>query len=347
MSTPPNASREEIIAALRAGHSNNQIMRDLRCDKARVRALRRELGLPTFIPAEQTRTIEEKWALFTRPVDGGHMEWTGTRGTSSGTPVLSYKEKLYTAASIAFKIKTGRDPQGYSIPDCGMTHCVAPQHVDDEAGRQQTRRELRARQGLGDAPATCAHGHDQAKHGRLETDGRAYCEACKREWRRNPDAMKARTATGREERRRDIEGLLRDHVPHSEIARRLGVAPATVQRVRADLGLPPARSGRPDTYASLDEAFHANTEAVQGGHLRWTGYTNPTSGSAYVCYRQQRITASRVAFTLHHGRQPVGRVQAGCGMARCVAGAHLEDQRIREANRRADAAYEALFGGAA
>jgi transposase-like protein len=345
MPTQPNASRADIVAALRQGGSNSRIARELRCDKARVRALRAELGLPTFVPPEHMRTIEEKWALYARPVDGGHMEWTGTRGTSSGTPVLSYKEKLYTAASIAFTIKTGRDPQGYAIPGCGMKHCVAPEHVNDEAGRQQARRELRARQGLGDAPAQCAHGHDQREHGRFEADGTAYCEACKREWRRDPDTMKARTATTRQERHQAIANLLRQGLPHEEIVRRLGASRETIRRIRTDLGLPPARAGRPETYASLEDAYRANTEPVEGGHVRWTGCTD--TGSAYICFRKERITAGRLAFTLHHNRSPVGRVEISCDMAGCVAGAHLTDRRIRDANRRADTAFEAIFGGAA
>lgn len=176
----PNATRNDIIAMLRDGHSNNRIMRELRCDKQRVIRIRAELGLPTFIRPEQTRTLEEKWALFTQPIDGGHLEWTGTRGTASDTPVLSYKEQLYTAASIAFTIKYGRKPDGYVKAECGLKHCVAPEHVEDEAGRQQLREQLRYLTGGQERKTRCVHDHDLAEHGRYSPDGRtAYCEACK------------------------------------------------------------------------------------------------------------------------------------------------------------------------
>ncbi|MGW2692404.1 hypothetical protein ACWC3Y_11140 [Streptomyces sp. NPDC001296] len=182
--TPPNASREQIGAAIGAGKSNLAIARELRVDKGRVRRIREELGEPKFIQPERTRTLEEKWALFTKPIEGGHLEWTGTRGTTSGTPVLSYKEKLYSAAAIAFKIKHGREPHGYVKAECDVDHCVAPDCVDDEAGRQRTREQFRYLMGGQERPAHCVHGHDQAEHGRYEPDGTAYCEACKREQRR-------------------------------------------------------------------------------------------------------------------------------------------------------------------
>ncbi|MGW2937640.1 hypothetical protein ACWDA7_38845 [Streptomyces sp. NPDC001156] len=180
---PPNATRADIVAMLRDGHSNTRISTELRCDKARVRRIRAELGLPAFVQTERTRTLEEKWALFVKPVEGGHAEWTGTRGTASGTPLLSYKDKLYSAAAIAFQIKHGREPQGYVKAECDFKHCVAPDCVDDEAGRQRTREQLRYLMGGQERPAHCVHGHDQGEHGRYEPSGTAYCEACKREQR--------------------------------------------------------------------------------------------------------------------------------------------------------------------
>jgi hypothetical protein len=174
----PNATRTDIIALLRDGHSNSRIVRELRCDKQRVRRIRTELALPTFVPIEQTRTLEEKWALDTRPLDGGHLEWVGEHATS-GTPLVSYKEKHHSAAAVAFHIRTGRDPQGYAIADCGMQHCVAPEHVEDEAGRRRNREQLRYLMGGRERKPFCVHNHDQAENGRYEPDGTAYCEACK------------------------------------------------------------------------------------------------------------------------------------------------------------------------
>jgi hypothetical protein len=177
--TRPNATRADIIAMLRDGHSNNRIMRELRCDKQRVIRIRAELGLPAYVPVEQTRTLEEKWALSTQPVDGGHLEWTGERASAAGTPVMRYKEASYSPAAVAFRIKHGREAEGYAIADCGLKHCVAPDHVEDEAGRRRNREQLRYLMGGRERKPFCVHGHDQAEHGRYEADGTAYCEACK------------------------------------------------------------------------------------------------------------------------------------------------------------------------
>jgi hypothetical protein len=175
----PNATRADIIAMLRDGHSNGRIMRELHCDKQRVRRIRAELDLPAYAPVEQTRTLEEKWQTFVRPVDGGHLEWVGERVNAAGTPAMRYKDGSYSPAAIAFRIKHGRDPVGYVLSECDLPQCVAPGHVDDEAGRKRTREQLRYLLGGQERKPFCVHGHDQAEHGRYEPDGTAYCEACK------------------------------------------------------------------------------------------------------------------------------------------------------------------------
>ncbi|WP_051765120.1 hypothetical protein [Streptomyces sp. NRRL F-5135] len=176
------AAREQIEQLLREGGSNSGIARQLRCDKARVAAIRRDLGIPN-LPA-QPLTLQEKWRARTRPTaEGGHLEWTGERQSTSGTPVMRYSGQTFTAAAIAFRLRTGRDPQGHVRAECGHHQCVAPAHLDDTAARMQTREQLRYLTGRGERKPTCIHGHDQAEHGRYETDGIAYCEACKRDQR--------------------------------------------------------------------------------------------------------------------------------------------------------------------
>lgn len=175
-----NATRADIIAMLRDGHSNKRISTELRCDKTRVRRIRNELGLPQYVRPEETRTIEDKWRLYAQTVDGGHMQWTGERSTNSHLPLVSFKERHYSAAAIAFRIRTGRDPEGYALADCGLKHCVAPAHVEDEAGRRRNREQLRYLQGGRPLPKQCKRGHDQGEHGRMSPDGHSYCETCKR-----------------------------------------------------------------------------------------------------------------------------------------------------------------------
>lgn len=178
-----NATRAEIVAILRTGVSDSAVSRQLRCDRHRVTSIRRSLGLPPR-PA-QPLTLEEKWTARTRPVEGGHLEWIGQRQKVSGTPVLVYSGRTYTAARVAFQIKHGREPEGYAYAECpDNPHCVAPDHVDDEPGRARTREQLRYLKGGALRPEHCTNGHDQAQYGRLSPGGVAYCEACKVDRRR-------------------------------------------------------------------------------------------------------------------------------------------------------------------
>lgn len=142
--------------------------------------------------------------------------------------------------------------------------------------------------------------------------------------------------------REDIAAMLRQGVPQIHIARQLHVDTRTVRQTREALGLPAPRRGRPDTYASLEDAFRRFAEPYDGGHVRWIGYRDK-DGTPRVCYRQVPQAAPRVAFVLHHGREPVGKAMPACGVDGCIAGAHLADRPMREANRRADRAFNAIF----
>lgn len=169
-----NATREQIVEALQARHSVTAISRKLRADKGRIRRIRDELGLATFVPTEQTRTLEEKWAASTRPVGDGHLEWAGERGSTSGTPVMRHREQNYSPAAIAFRIRTGRDGTGHVFAECGLDHCVAPGHVKDQDERKAERAQLRQEA----APQACKYGHASRQHGRFLSDGTFYCDRC-------------------------------------------------------------------------------------------------------------------------------------------------------------------------
>jgi hypothetical protein len=173
-----NATREQIVELLGQGLSNTVIAKQLRCDRHRVGDIRRELALPNT--KQQPLTLHEKWQANTRTIENNHLEWTGERQSTSGTPVLRYWPKSYSPAAIAFEIKHGRKPEGYAYAECGLKHCVAPDHVNDEADRSRAREQLRALAGGVARPERCRHGHDQAQHGRYELNGRAYCTECNR-----------------------------------------------------------------------------------------------------------------------------------------------------------------------
>ncbi|MFJ4787627.1 hypothetical protein [Streptomyces sp. NPDC088794] len=125
-----------------------------------------------------THTLEDKWLACVQEAEGGHLEWTGERNKASGTPLLRYREKYYTAAAVAFRRRMGRDPVGQAKAECGMHQCVEPSHVEDELGRDRLREQLRYLLGKGERPARCRRDHDQAEHGRLQPNGVAYCKAC-------------------------------------------------------------------------------------------------------------------------------------------------------------------------
>ncbi|GGW15838.1 hypothetical protein GCM10018980_51300 [Streptomyces capoamus] len=108
------------------------------------------------------------------------MDWTGERNATSNRPLLSHGYRHHSAAGIAFRIRTGRDPVGQVRADCGMQHCVAPDHVEDAPGRRRNREQLRYISGGRALQERCRNDHDQAEHGRVAADGRAYCNACKR-----------------------------------------------------------------------------------------------------------------------------------------------------------------------
>jgi len=183
-------SRDAIVRALRTARSDSAIARDLACDRHRVSTIRRSLGLPK-VP-QQPLTLEDKWRANTRPLDGGHLEWVGERVGKARTPVLRYRDTCHSPAAIAFRIKHGRDPQGYVIAECGVRQCVAPDCVEDEAGRQRLREQLRLLLGGPDRKTHCVHNHDLSEHGRYSPDGRtAYCEACKAERKRAERASAA------------------------------------------------------------------------------------------------------------------------------------------------------------
>lgn len=144
--------------------------------------------------------------------------------------------------------------------------------------------------------------------------------------------------------REDIADMLRAGHTQVHIVRTLRVAPITVQRTREALRLPAPKPG-PRPPASFEDAFRAHAVPTEDGHARWTGPISSSNVPATWMSNKFR-SAYRIAFELHHGREPVGRVKVACGMPLCVAGAHLDDRQIREANRRADTAYAAIFGGA-
>lgn len=169
---------DQICDLIDEGLTNTTIGQRLHLERQTVGRIRRALGIANV--ARQPLTLEQKWANFTRPLEGGHLEWVGERQSASGTPVIRYREQAYTAARVAFRIRHGRDPEGYTKSECGMQHCVAPDHVDDTATRDRDRRTLAVVVGRRTRVERCVAGHDLEVHGRYGSKGDRYCRECKR-----------------------------------------------------------------------------------------------------------------------------------------------------------------------
>ncbi|MEU3785214.1 hypothetical protein [Streptomyces sp900129855] len=123
--------------------------------------------------------------------------------------------------------------------------------------------------------------------------------------------------------------LSQEDVSNSAVAAQLGCGWRRVDEVRKRVGLPSYVRGRRAAYGSWEEAFTEQSEAVEGGHRRWTG-TREKCGTPVVRHRTSIQTAFRVAFRLHHGREPVGKVSQSCEIPGCVAGEHQVDRLLRE-----------------
>ncbi|MFI2434738.1 hypothetical protein [Streptomyces sp. NPDC018693] len=114
-------------------------------------------------------------------------------------------------------------------------------------------------------------------------------------------------------------------ISNGEASRLLHVRKRAVAEVRADLGIPPFFVRRGAEWTRDD--FEELSVELRGGHRRWRGRH---SGQG-VPMAGKDVTAYRLSFRLHHGREPVGKVTGTCRLNRCVAGGHLADSVLRSA----------------
>ncbi|WP_329622955.1 hypothetical protein OG357_23100 [Streptomyces sp. NBC_01255] len=166
---------------LRSGAANHTIARELGLDKATPARYRAALGMapvPRSAPNRCTLTLDEKFRQFVRVVDGGHMEWVGRHTKSSGTPVFSFAGRTVTARTVAFQLARGGAPEGYVTTECDHEGCVAPEHVEDEPGRNRLRAQLAALTGQESTRTACVRGHAAAEHRRYLPNGSPYCGTC-------------------------------------------------------------------------------------------------------------------------------------------------------------------------
>jgi hypothetical protein len=138
--------------------------------------------------------------------------------------------------------------------------------------------------------------------------------------------------------RADIIALIAEGRSDRYIVKALHTSQPRVARFRAELGIPhPKRVVLP-----IEDMWKARTTPTGDGHLAWTGALR--QGVPVVKHDGEEYSARRLAYRMANGREPVGRVKAGCGWPPCVHPQHVEDQPMR---KRLANQYEAIFGGAA
>lgn len=126
--------RADVAELLRAGLPDRVIARQLHVHGRTVRAARRALHLPTHRPGPVgAATHEELFHLRTKPTGDGHLLWTN----STDVLRIGSDGPRTTARRVAFRIKYGREPVGHVRSGCGHPRCVHPDHVEDQAMRNQ------------------------------------------------------------------------------------------------------------------------------------------------------------------------------------------------------------------
>lgn len=135
MATGAHPKEAEILQCLAAGLSNRAITERLNVGAATVAELRAKHRFPAARPA---LTVQQKFVLYTRETDGGHMVWIGERAQDC-TPILSHRGRKLSVRPVAFEIEHGRRPTGYVKPACWHPWCVAPACQSDAADRALSR----------------------------------------------------------------------------------------------------------------------------------------------------------------------------------------------------------------
>ena len=128
-------SRAAITELLQAGLGERAIHRQLGVRIRAIRAVRRELGLPRPKSGPKPSTVEDRFWRRAIPTDDGHLLWPGI--TAHGAELRHSDGRTETVHRIAFRIGTGRRPDGLVRTGCDKAGCVHPRHVEDAAMRRQ------------------------------------------------------------------------------------------------------------------------------------------------------------------------------------------------------------------
>ncbi|PWG08761.1 hypothetical protein DF268_35920 [Streptomyces sp. V2] len=137
-----------------------------------------------------------------------------------------------------------------------------------------------------------------------------------------------------------IADLLLEGATTAQVRARIRASNSTIVAVRHALGLATRRRGR--TPGTVAQALARYTQDQPDGHTHWTG---PRCDGQPQLWAQGRYhSVRRVLFAAHHGRAPDGWLRVTCDQPACIAGAHLSDRRIREAEQHLTTLYTSIFG---
>lgn len=135
--------------------------------------------------------------------------------------------------------------------------------------------------------------------------------------------------------------MLRAGDTHEAVYRATRLSPNRVSELRRQHSIPVPERGTAAWQRTVDEAMALRTVPAEDGHLMWTG---ALGGRGTELWAEGRVHNARaITFSKHHGRPPEGRLRRTCDRHGCIAGAHLADRRIRQANARADKAFDLIF----
>lgn len=128
---------------------------------------------------------------------------------------------------------------------------------------------------------------------------------------------------------------------YRQIKAELGITSPIISNIRRALGIP--RREHPHPYRTTAQALALHARPHTDHHTHWTG-THNSHGMPQLWAEGNCHSVLRIAFRLHHDREPQGPVRRGCTDPQCITGAHLTDRTIRAAHHRADHAFERIFG---
>ncbi|MFB7115180.1 hypothetical protein [Streptomyces sp. NPDC056291] len=133
-------SYEQVARRLENGDprelSDRRLAQELGCEEEFIARVRCEGGHALFAPGHRMlrERAEARVRELSRPVDGGHREWT-EQTTRDGVPVLSIRGVGTTVGRVAFQMANGRPPVGNVKASCTFPHCVEGTHLTDRPMR--------------------------------------------------------------------------------------------------------------------------------------------------------------------------------------------------------------------